>query len=138
MRLTRFTDLGLRACMRMASAPDRAFSTAELAAELNVSRHHLTKAVSALAAAGIVETRRGTGGGAVLARPASSLQVGDLVAVLEKGAPLVECFEPAGGACRIAPDCRLRAMLAEAELAFLADLNRYTLAECALPAREAR
>lgn len=33
MRLTSFTDFGLRALMRMASDPDRAFSTADLADE---------------------------------------------------------------------------------------------------------
>ena len=33
MRLTSFTDYGLRMLMRMASAPERAFSTAELAEE---------------------------------------------------------------------------------------------------------
>ena len=34
MRLTSFTDYGLRMLMRMASAPDRAFSTADLAARV--------------------------------------------------------------------------------------------------------
>jgi Iron-dependent Transcriptional regulator len=58
MRLTSFTDFGLRALMRMASAPDRAFSTAELAAEFALSRNHLTKIMAALAQAGIVTTRR--------------------------------------------------------------------------------
>lgn len=133
MRLTRFTDLGLRACMRMAGAPDRAFSTAELAEELDVSRHHLTKAVAALAAAGIVETRRGTGGGAVLAQPASALRVGDVVAVLEEGSALVECFQPDGGNCTILAECRLKGMLSGARRAFIAELNRHTLADCALP-----
>ncbi len=82
MRLTRFADLGLRASMRMAAEPGRAFSTAELAAEFDISRHHLTKAVSALAAAGIVETRRGTGGGALLAEPAQNLTIGRIDAIL--------------------------------------------------------
>ena len=54
MRLTSFTDFGLRALMRMASAPDRGFSTAELASEFALSRHHLTKIMAALAQAGIV------------------------------------------------------------------------------------
>lgn len=133
MRLTRFTDLGLRACMRLAGAPERAFSTAELAAELEVSRHHLTKAVAALSSAGVIETRRGTGGGAVLARPATALRIGDLVAVLEYGAPLVECFQPDGGACSITAECQLRGILSDARHAFIADLNRHTLADCALP-----
>lgn len=49
MRLTSFTDLGLRALMRLASAPDRAFSTADLADEFALSRNHLTKIVATLA-----------------------------------------------------------------------------------------
>ena len=48
MRLTSFTDFGLRALMRMASEPDRAFSTADLAEEFALSRHHLTKIIAAL------------------------------------------------------------------------------------------
>jgi len=48
MRLTSFTNYGLRMLMRMASASDRAFSTAELADELGLSRHHLTKIMQRL------------------------------------------------------------------------------------------
>ncbi|MGH9811067.1 MAG: Rrf2 family transcriptional regulator, partial [Terriglobia bacterium] len=33
MRLTTFTDFGLRALMRLAGEPDRPFSTGEIAAE---------------------------------------------------------------------------------------------------------
>ena len=65
MRLTSFTDYGLRMLMRMASAPKRAFSTAELAAEFQLSRNHLAKIMQRLARAGLIETRRGGG-----ARPA--------------------------------------------------------------------
>ena len=43
MRLTAFTDYGLRMLMRMAGEPDRAFSTADLAADLGLSRNHLAK-----------------------------------------------------------------------------------------------
>lgn len=64
MRLTAFTDYGLRMLMRMASAPDRAFSTAELAEEFGLSRNHLAKIMQRLAGAGLIQTRRG--GGAAL------------------------------------------------------------------------
>jgi Rrf2 family nitric oxide-sensitive transcriptional repressor len=64
MRLTSFTDYGLRMLMRMASAPDRAFSTADLADEFGLSRNHLAKIMQRLARAGYVDTRRGSGGGA--------------------------------------------------------------------------
>ncbi len=73
MRLTSFTDYGLRALMRLAADPDRGRSTADLAGELQISRHHLTKILQRLARAGIVTTRRGGGGGAVLAIPAGEL-----------------------------------------------------------------
>ena len=135
MRLTTFTDFALRALMRMASDPDRSHSTAEIANEFGISRDHLTKAIAALAAAGIVKTRRGAGGGARLARPAERLLLGDIVAVLEHRSALAECFAPDGGACAITPSCRLKGILAGAESRFIEDLNRFSLADISLPAR---
>jgi Rrf2 family nitric oxide-sensitive transcriptional repressor len=132
MRLTAFTDFGLRVLMRMAGEPDRTFSTAELSVEFDLSRHHLFKIVSALARGGVVTTQRGGGGGARLARPAGKIRLGDVVALLEDGQALVQCFE-AGGRCSIEGCCQLKARLRSAERAFLADLNRSTLADCALP-----
>ncbi len=135
MRLTSFTDYGLRALMRMASAPERSFSTAELAEEFNVSRHHLTKIIQRLAQGGMVRTRRGTGGGATLARPATEIRLGDVVRLLERGQALVECFAP-DGACTISGCCGLKTRLHVAEAAFIASLDRSSLAEIALPAPE--
>ena len=136
MRLTAFTDYGLRALMRMASAPDRAFSTAELAREFDISRNHLAKIMQRLARSGIVETRRGGGGGATLARSPASIRLGDVVRILEQGHVLVDCFA-SGGECTIAGCCRLKGRLRAAEAAFLADLDRATLADVALPATSA-
>jgi Rrf2 family nitric oxide-sensitive transcriptional repressor len=136
MRLTIFTDFGLRALMRMAGEPERPLSTAALAREFGISRNHLTKAVAALSAAGFVETRRGGGGGAVLARPAEEIHIGDVVAVLEEGSAIVECFRPDGGACIVTPTCRLKGILNAGRTRFIDELNRYTLADCALPPPE--
>lgn len=63
MNLTSFTDYGLRMLMRLASAPDQAQSTADLAEEFKLSRNHLAKIMQRLARGGIVETRRGVNGG---------------------------------------------------------------------------
>lgn len=134
MRLTSFTDYGLRMLMRLASAPDRAFTTAEMADEFDLSRHHLSKIVQRLAQGGIVTTRRGGGGGAVLTLAPDRIGLGRVVRLLEQGQTLVECFAPGGGACTIAGCCRLRGRLRSAEAAFLADLDRSTLADIALPA----
>ncbi len=138
MRLTSFTDYGLRMLMRMASDPERSFSTAELAAEFGLSRNHLAKIMQKLANGGIVATRRGGGGGASLAQPASRIRLGALIHLLEEGQPLVECFGSDGGNCTIDGQCRLKTRLRTAEALFLKDLDRSTLADIALaPARPA-
>ncbi|MEI4234860.1 Rrf2 family transcriptional regulator [Roseovarius sp. D22-M7] len=137
MRLTSFTDYGLRMLMRMAGAPDRAFSTAELAEEFGLSRNHLAKIMQKLAHGGFVATRRGGGGGAMLARPAEQIRLGALVGALEEGYPLVECFGADGGNCSIDGKCRLKARLRVAESRFLQDLDRSTLADIALTSEPA-
>lgn len=78
MRLTTFTDFGLRVSMRMAGAPDRPFPTAELAAEFRVARNRLAKIISALSASGYLEARRGGRCGAVLARHARCAALRDV------------------------------------------------------------
>ncbi|WGT52349.1 RrF2 family transcriptional regulator [Thioclava nitratireducens] len=130
MRLTSFTDYGLRVLMRMAGTPEQPFTTGELAEEFRVSRNHLAKVISTLAANGWLETRRGGGGGAILARPPETIRLGDVVAALEGDQAIVECFAPEGNTCPLTPQCRLKTRLATANAAFIADLNRTTLAEC--------
>ena len=132
MRLTQFTDFGLRMLMRMATEPKRAFSTAELADEFCLSRNHLAKIMQRLAQAGLVETRRGSGGGAMLARPAEDIRLGAIVRLLEEGQPLVECLGPGGVDCAIDGSCRLKARFRMAEQVFLAELDRSTLADIVL------
>ncbi len=136
MRLTSFTDYGLRMLMRLASAPDRAFSTADLAEEFQLSRNHLIKIMQKLGRAGLVQTRRGGGGGATLAHAPEEIRLGDVVRVLEENQALVECFQPNGGDCTIDGCCRLKTRFRVAEMAFIENLNRSTLADVALPAPE--
>lgn len=129
MRLTQFTDFGLRMLMRMAGDPDRAFTADQIASEFQISRHHLTKVVGTLAAADILSTQRGAG--MRLARTAESITLGEVVRLLEAKQALVECFRPDGGACTLTPKCRLKSKLFAARAAFLRELDGTTLAECA-------
>jgi Rrf2 family nitric oxide-sensitive transcriptional repressor len=135
MRLTSFTDFGLRALMWLAGDPERVFTTDEMAGTFGISRNHLTKVIRELAAAGVVTTQRGAGGGFRLARPADDITLGAIVRLLEARSALVECFRPDGGACVLTPGCRLKGKLEAAREAFLCELDRTTLAECAYPAR---
>lgn len=134
MHLTSFTDFGLRALMRLAGEPDRMFTTEQIAREFGISRNHLSKIIGELASAGVVVTSRGAGGGFRLARPAGAISVGEVVRALEARQPLVECFRPDGGKCVLTPRCRLKQHLARAKEAFLRDLDKTTLDECAYPA----
>ncbi len=135
MRLTQFTDYGLRALMRLAATPERGLSTADLADELRLSRHHLSKIIQRLARAGIVSTRRGNGGGAMLARRPQEIRLGEVVRLLEDGQALVDCFEAGGGDCTLTGNCRLKHRLRAAETRFLEELDRSTLDQiAAIPA----
>ncbi|WJR76173.1 Rrf2 family transcriptional regulator [Bradyrhizobium sp. NP1] len=138
MRLTSFTDFALRTLMRLAGEPSRSFATSEISAEFGISRNHLAKVVRDLADSGFIATQRGAGGGFVLARPAQSITLGEVVRKLEGDSALVECFRADGGACVLTPRCRLKTRLAAAREAFMRELDRTTLAECAYPARTKR
>jgi Rrf2 family nitric oxide-sensitive transcriptional repressor len=88
--------------------------------------------MQSLSQAGLIDTRRGGGGGAVLARPPAEIRLGDVVRHLESGQALVACFGSDGGDCSLDGRCRLKARLRSAERAFLEDLDRSTLADIAL------
>jgi Rrf2 family transcriptional regulator, nitric oxide-sensitive transcriptional repressor len=133
MRLSSFSDFGLRILMVLADDPSRSCTTKEIAAVFGLSRHHLTKVVGALAEAGFIITQRGAAGGFRLARPPEQVRLGDVIRELEAGLPLVECFRADGGSCRLAPGCRLKPRLNAGWNAFIAELNKSTLAECAAP-----
>lgn len=137
MRLTTFTDFALRALMRAAGEPERTLTTEQIAREFGISRDHVTKAVREAARAGFVVTFRGGGGGFRLARPAGEITLGQVVRALEGGFPLVECFRRDGGTCPLGGRCRLKRRLAAAQEAFLQELDRTPLSDCAVtPALE--
>ncbi len=131
MRLTQFTDFGLRALMILAGQPRRSFTTEEIAAKAGVSRHHMVKIVRELARAGFIKTRRGKSGGFMLARDARAISLGAVTRRLETGSALVECFRADGGDCRLTRGCGLMRHLAQAQEAFFASLDAVPLADIA-------
>ena len=124
MLLTRQTDYGLRMLIYLALHPDRRATAMEIADAFQVSQNHLLKLIQRLAAAGVVDTFRGKGGGVTLARPATAIRVGDVVRELEQGLEVIDCNRPL---CPIAPACDLREVLGDARDAFLAVLDDCTL-----------
>jgi len=130
MRMTTFTDFGLRALILLADRREEVLSAAVIADHFQVSRHHMAKVLQELAAAGYVESLRGAQGGVRLARDPRDIRIGDVVRALDKDQPLVECFQEGGGDCVLLPRCRLKGMLFRAKQGFLRELDRYTLSDC--------
>ncbi|MBA4176214.1 MAG: Rrf2 family transcriptional regulator [Leptothrix sp. (in: Bacteria)] len=136
MQLTKWTDYSLRVLMHCAVHEGRtaAVSIAEIEQAHRISRSHLNKVVMALAAQGFLETRRGRGGGLRLLRPAADTTVGEVVRRTETDLNLLECFDAASNACRLAGGCRLEALVHEARARFLGVLDGVSLADLATPA----
>jgi Rrf2 family nitric oxide-sensitive transcriptional repressor len=133
VQLTRFTDYSLRVLIHLGNHPDAHATVAGIAEEFGISRHHLTRVVHQLGLRGYLETVRGKGGGFKLARRPESIRIGDVVRDMEPGFELAECFRPGESACSLLPACALKPALAEAGRAFLASLDRFTLADLLLP-----
>jgi Rrf2 family nitric oxide-sensitive transcriptional repressor len=132
MRLTTYTDYTLRTLMYLAVHEGRHATIAGIAAAYGISEAHLMKVVHQLGVAGDIETLRGRKGGIRLGKPAASINLGAIVRRTETDMALVPCFDD-DAACPIGGCCRLSTMLHEALAAFLAVLDRYTLADLVAP-----
>lgn len=129
MQLLRYTDYALRALMYVGTHPGRPIPAASIAEAYGISVDHVAKATKALTRAGLLRATRGTRGGVELALPASRIRIGAVVRLFEQGRGTVECLQGEPRSCRIEASCRLRGVFVRAETAFLAELDRHTLAD---------
>ena len=129
MKLTTFSDYTLRVLMFLALSRERLATIPEIAAAYDISENHLMKVVHQLARAGVIESVRGKGGGVRLAREPEAIRLGQIVRASEGNAPIVECLSDEAATCRIAPACRLAAVLSRGFEALYATLDESTLAD---------
>lgn len=118
----------MRLLIHLAVQPDGIASIRDIAAHYGISRNHLMKVANHAVRAGYVEALRGRSGGLRLAKHAHKIRVGDVLRATEDWA-LAECFDRASNTCPITGGCGLRPVLKEALDAYLAVLDRYTLAD---------
>ena len=107
MQLTRFSDYAFRVLMFAHAAGDRLVTIEEMADTYAISRAHLMKVVNKLTRAGYLTAVRGRYGGLRLAKPASEINLGDVVRSTEPDFALVECSQPETSASsRNAASCK--------------------------------
>ena len=95
-----------------------------------ISKNHVMKVVNLLARNGLLATVRGRGGGFTLGRDASDIRLGEVVRLTEPDLNPADCDN-----CVLNGSCGLTPMLGSAVRAFLAELDRQTLADAAKTSR---
>lgn len=127
MKLTTYTDFGLRTLMYLATLPEGELSSvAHVSGVYGISRNHLVKVVNQLAREGYVRAVRGKNGGICLARAQADINVGQVIRALESNLNGIDCGSPA---CYLVRVCRLKDALQQAMEAFLQVMDGYTLAD---------
>tara|TARA_B110000908_G_C10260609_1_gene458982 strand:+ start:2830 stop:3258 length:429 start_codon:yes stop_codon:yes gene_type:complete len=126
MQMDKFTDYALRILIILAVRDPERLSTSAIAKIYDLSDNHLSKVASELVRLGFVTSVRGRAGGLTLAMPAKDISVGAVVRAIKADAPVVECFGT-NKSCRILPACGLRTPMHEAQEAFFAALDPYSL-----------
>ena len=133
MRLTSHTDFALRLLMSLAVMEERLVTIEELAIRHRLSRNHLMKVAQTLVSLGYATGVRGRSGGLKLARPASSIRMGEVVRAVENDTRLVECLGDGPITCILSGACLLTRSMDRAMEAFFASLDELTLADLVAP-----
>lgn len=100
----------------MAGHRDGIVSSSELAEEIGVNAVVVRRALGPLRTGGLVEARSGPGGGWAMARDPRTVTLGEVYRAM--GSPPI-----------LPSSSRLEEFMAEAEAAFLAELDGYTIAD---------
>ena len=136
MQLSLHADYALRVLIYLGTEPQRIVPTHDISEAYGISKHHLVRVVQTLAGSGFVTIHAGRSGGLSLAKQPRHIRLGEVVRRAEPNLKLVECFDRETNTCPIARACELKGMLTEALDAFIATLDRYTLADVVGPARQ--
>lgn len=129
MRLLRSTDIALRVLMRLAVADGSTPTTREVAQHMDVPYTHAAKIVAELRHRGLLQARRGRGGGLALTEAGRTASIGAIARAFEGVGDVVDCEGTTP--CPLNSGCRLRGALRQAQEAFFASLDPLTIEDVA-------
>ncbi len=131
MRISKKSEYALRALFVLAqSRPDRPYPIQDLSQRENIPIKFLEQILLSLRREGLLESKRGVGGGYQLARPATEITVGEVIRLFD--GPLAPVACAAAGTnekctCRDPRTCPLRLAMTEVASAVSALLDDLSL-----------
>jgi len=132
MRLTSLADYAVVVMAAAARHPAAAsLSAGRLAEETGVPLPTAQKVMGRLAAAGLLISARGAGGGFRLARPAGGISLADIIEAVEGPIAMTNCIEGSIHDCALEGSCRVKPHLNAANDAVRGALQGVSLATLA-------
>ena len=132
MKITAQEEYGLRCLLQLARAPQgQLVSVKEIAAKEGLSSANAEKLLRLLAKAGLVHSVRGTKGGYLLNRPATSISLGEVVRALgkmESTEHICTSYTGQKDACVHFSDCGIRSVWSGLTTYIQSFLDQTTLA----------
>lgn len=130
MRLSTKSRYGTRMLIDIAENDHNGpVSVAEIASRTGISEKYMEKLIRRLKKAGLVLSKRGPKGGHVLAKPADSITVGDIVRALEEWVVLKGCSlsRDTCASCSRVATCPTKDVWENANTAMFQTLDGYSL-----------
>ncbi|MBF0340301.1 MAG: Rrf2 family transcriptional regulator [Magnetococcales bacterium] len=138
LSVNRMTDYATLVLTRLACDPDHPQSAATLGGEIPLATATIRKVLRILASRGLLISRRGRGGGFILARPADQISLAQVLEAMDDPMILTACCHggsgcPLGGVCQPRPHWLrisqgIRALLEETTLLNLVDDTSHSVA----------
>ena len=134
MKVSTRGDYAARALLSLAlhhDAADTPTSVRDIAERTGLPQPYLEQILLALKGAGLVRSKRGVGGGYVLARPPAEITLGEIVSAVDGPIVAGDFGRPhEDGACEHEGQCVLLAMWADVGDHMRRHLDSFSLADC--------
>lgn len=139
MKVSTRGDYAARALLSLALHGEHEGPTSvrDIAERTGLPQPYLEQILLALKGAGLVRSKRGVGGGYVLARTPAEITLGEIVSAVDGPISVGDFGRPhEGGACEHEGQCVLLAVWSDVGEQMRRELDGYTLADCVARARD--
>jgi FeS assembly SUF system regulator len=130
LRISKMTDYATVILARLAVAPERQFTAAQLSGQTHLAQPTVSKVLKLLLRRGLLHSTRGLHGGYRLARPAAEITAAQILDALEGPVALIECARHVHH-CSIESTCGVGRAWQRVSLAVRRVLEEITLVELA-------